>query len=464
MVNISNKTRSFRLTRIGAVGVLGALGLTAIATSVPGPAHAAPDPGRGNASAQTEAVTPREGSLAVGIVMGEAIAGHQNLEAKAQSQTIDLGSIGTSLTSSDCGQNPTFQPQQLPQPLIVESGTPGADKGQTETEDGGAFSKFGIAKGDPYAKAVTTSAPLAIAGVAQVGGGTATTWSGLVNGVRVAGASVDISGITFPGGVTLSGLHWEAAYPSGGAGAPTGSFTIGKISLGGTALPIGNNGATLNQANAILNTIGVGLNAPAAHVTQGVMHVDPLEINVVPNAARDGVTGPIISGIQPIRQPLTAAVLKAFCKSDTPITVADIAVGSVTGSGSFELSLGGVSATSGEIPANTFNLAINLGTPGSLGSLGSAGSPGTPGTPGTDGTLDSTSGSTGAALAAPGGSAATNGGGRTTRLLRPAAALRGKRGGALAAVSLAGLLLLGALAEGDRRMMRKAQRAVVFED
>jgi len=462
MVNDSGSNRGFRLTRIGAAGVLGALGLTAIATSLPGPAHAAPDAGRGNASAQTAAVTPKEGSLAVGVVLGEAIAGHQNLEAKAQSQSIDLGSIGTSLTSSDCGQNPTFQPQQLPQPLIVESGTPGADKGQTETEEGGAFSKYGIAKGDPYAKAVTTTAPFAIAGVAQVGGGTATTWSGLVNGLRVAGASVDISAITFPGGVTLSSMHWDATYPSGGAGTPTGSFTIGKISVGGTTLPLGTNGATLNQANAVLNTIGIGLNAPASHLAQGVMHVDPLQISVVPNATRDGITGPIISGIQPIRQPLTAAVLQAFCKADTPITVADIAVGSVTGSGSFELSLGGVSATSGEIPANTFNLAINLGTPGSLGTPGI---PGTPGTPGTDGSVDTTSGTPGAALAAPGEPTATSGGARAaTRLLRPVAALRGKRGGALAVVGLAGLALLGALAEGDRRMMRKAQRAVVFED
>lgn len=446
--------------------MLGALGLTAITISLPGArAHATPDPGRGNASAQTAAVTPSEGSLAVGVVLGEAIAGHQNLEAKAQSQAIDLGAIGTSLTSADCGQSPTLQPQQLPQPLIVESGTPGADKGQTQSEEGGAFSKYGIAKNDPYAKAITTSAPLSIAGVAQVGGGTSTTWSGLVDGLRTAGATVDISGVTLPGGIVLSGLHWEAAYPTGGTGAPTGSFTIAKISMGATALPLGNNGATLNQANAVLNTLGIGLNAPSAHVTQGVMHVDPLQLNVVPNATRDGITSAIIAGIQPIRQPLTAAVLKAFCKSDSALTVTDIAVGSLTGSGSFVLSLGGVSATSDTIAANPFNLAVNLGVPGSTGSLGTPGSLGTSGTPGSDGTVvDTTSGTPAGALTGPSQLATATPDSGPARLLQRAAALHSKRGGALAAVGLLGLALLAALAEGDRRMMRKAQRAVIFED
>jgi hypothetical protein len=46
----------------------------------------------------------------------------------------------------------------------------------------------------------------------------------------------------------------------------------------------------------------------------------------------------------------------------------------------------------------------------------------------------------------------------------PASAISGKRGGALAVVGLAGLGLLGLIAEGDRRKMRRAQRTITFEE
>jgi hypothetical protein len=48
--------------------------------------------------------------------------------------------------------------------------------------------------------------------------------------------------------------------------------------------------------------------------------------------------------------------------------------------------------------------------------------------------------------------------------IRPASVLKGKRGGALAAVGLLGLGLLAVIAEGDRRMMRRARRTVTFEE
>jgi hypothetical protein len=41
-------------------------------------AGAAPAPGQGLSSAQSLYVTPKEGSLAVGVVLGEALAGHTN--------------------------------------------------------------------------------------------------------------------------------------------------------------------------------------------------------------------------------------------------------------------------------------------------------------------------------------------------------------------------------------------------
>src|SRR5207237_5536889 len=58
------------------------------------------------------------------------------------------------------------------------------------------------------------------------------------------------------------------------------------------------------------------------------------------------------------------------------------------------------------------------------------------------------------------------GGGTGSASPTPAAAVlpKGARGGALAGVGLAGLALLAAMAEGDRRKMRRAQREIPFTD
>jgi hypothetical protein len=131
--------------------------------------------------------------------------------------------------------------------------------------------------------------------------------------------------------------------------------------------------------------------------------------------------------------------------------VFDIVVGSATGAGSFNMLFGGVQAGSGEIPANPFTLGfVGAGSPGGV----------TSGTPGV-GVLG---GSTANAAPAAGGAAPPASGG--ARAATPAASIvpKGARGGALAGVGLAGLAMLAAMAEGDRRKMRRAQREIPFTD
>ncbi|MHB1487779.1 MAG: hypothetical protein ACYCS7_13280 [Acidimicrobiales bacterium] len=465
-----------------ALILVGTASLVAPVIATPaGPAGATTDPGQGSASATTAAVIPRDGSLAIGVTLGEALAGHTNDIGKGQSQAIDFGAIGDSLTSYNCNQPPAVQPDQLPQPLIVETGQPGASQGITQSDAGGAFTKFAQADKTPYAEAVTTSGPLGMAGIISIGAGISKSWSGLVNGQRQAGATSDLAGITLPGGISLSGLHWEAVYQSTGTPQVTGSFSIAHATTtGGVPIQTADPAQTLTQLNAALNPLGLELVAPTSHVTSGIEYVDPLQISVVPNQARDTALNAILTGIQPIRQPLFAAVLQAFCQADSFITVADVALASISGGGSLDIYLGGVQATSGTLPVNTFNLgqgnfqlgggsvgttgsvstptgsSTSYGTPGTLGSLGTPGTSGTPGTPGSPGIP-------GTAVSSP-----STGTGATTRTalaaVKPASALVGKRGGALAAVGLACLGLLALMIEGDRRKMRRALRTVTFKE
>jgi hypothetical protein len=435
------------------------MALTFLATTGEGraaTAQAAVVAGQGTAFADTIKVDPRAGNLSIGVDMGKASANHQNTAAQAISQAIDLGTIGTSLASYGCdGSDPTLAQKDQPQPLIADTRTPDAPQEQTVDESFlPGFTKSVRTTTDPFAEAITKTAPMGVQNVISIGGGTSRATSGLVNGVRTAFASADVGSIELAGAVKIGSLHWDAIWTSDGQ--QDGHFTAGAITVGGVPLPVQNPVDALTQLNTVLDAVGLHITPPGMHIDSGVLFVDPLVISVVPNKARDGLLSTIIAGVQPVREPTFDALLKAYCKSNTEITIADIALGSISGAGSFNLLFGGAMATSGEITTNAFNLGfVGLGGGSVLGGGNESISlPGVSGSTGT-GVLGAT-GNSGATSAPSSGNSATN--------AAPAAAAatktKGERGGAMAAVGLGSLLLLALLAEGDRRKMRRAQREI----
>ncbi|HET6811336.1 MAG TPA: hypothetical protein VFH50_10030 [Acidimicrobiales bacterium] len=428
-------------------------------------------PGQGSSYAQALQVTPHEGSLAIGPVFGEALAGHTNNYSRAQSQGLDLGAIGTSMKSYNCGSAP--QPAvagAVPSPLEVEAGQPGADQGQTRSNPQQTYgaTEFGRASATPYAEADTTLAPLP-AGVLSVTGAQSKAWSGLVKGQRVAGATSDIGSLSLAGGaVVLSGLHWDVAYPSSGSAKPSGSFGVSKAAVNGTPVPTGDLGALASAANKVLGNFGMKLVLPRITDQQGIESVTPLELDVVPNQNRDSLVDAGLNAIGPAYQTVThglesgfgswepSQLEQALCQSDTPITVADITLASISGAGFFNAAFGGVNATSKDLPANAFNLSLPSF---SLGG-GSQFVPGTAGTPGTAGSSFGSALSSGAALSS---GSAPSPAGTSSAAPTPGpgvlAAARSGAGGPLLALGLAGLAGVLALAEADRRAMRPARRA-----
>jgi hypothetical protein len=155
----------------------------------------------------------------------------------------------------------------------------------------------------------------------------------------------------------------------------------------------------------------------------------------------------LLGGVQPVRQQTFDELLAQSCSFASGITVADILVGSITGGGSFSVVLGGVQASSGDAYENAFCLGCN--TPGP--------------------SLNTSNVATNTVTAAPSGGGASFQGSTApgptaaTAAVTPAPAassFKGKRGGALAGVGLAGLGMIAAMAEGDRRKMRRAQREI----
>lgn len=463
---------AFRRTLAAGVVWMAAMGgLFASSPSASG--QEAVEPGRGNAYAQGVKVDPRTGRLSFGITYGMALSGHQNTISLAESRSVDLGVIGTTLAGEGCsGGDPTLAKEDQPQPLEARSNAEGAGEEQVESENG--VEKRVIATEDPYARAVAITAASGDPAVLQIGATKSITESGIVDGARLARATTDVSGIAFAGGqVVIRGLKWTATYQTAPTEAASGSFTIEGIEVAGQKLPIpeDNPAESLAQANAVLQPLGFKLDPPTVKNESGIQFVEPLRIGIVPSTARETVLGPVFSAVQPVRESVFDAMIEANCSSASGITVLDIVLNSVTGAGSLGIELGGVTATSANIERTSF-LGGLPGAP-TLGALpqGSAGTPGgAPGSAGTSGSAPALSGGgstavggTDAAATAP----ATGGGDQQATADEQAISdiepISGTRGGALAGVGLGGLALLAALAAADRAKMRRAQRSILME-
>ena len=451
--------------------------------------HARADgaPGIGTSYAQSLQVTPHEGSLAVGVVLGEALAGHTNGVARAQSQGEDLGAIGLSLEGYNCGQQPSAQQVALiPQALQAETPAQAGAKDEKTLQPTDGLSKASptswppswgstehvLADGTPYGQADTSYGLLDGGSGFSISGTYSKAWSGLVNGQRVAAATSDIGQINLAGQVVLQGLHWEATYPTGGSGQPTGSFSIGRVTIGGQAVPTADPSAAIAAVNQAISQLGIELNLPKIQTIQGVQFVGPLEFDWVPNTTRDQIVRTVTVPGQAAAHPLEdglengfspsepAQLAQQLCMSDTEITVADITIAAFTGGGYFNMALGGVNATSGDLPQNQYNLSEFQPTSVaglSLTQAGTAAIPGTAGTTETPGALSSGAADVGGS----GGGTPASAGGAGRPLERAAAVSH--TSGPLLAIGLGGLALLALLAEGDRRMMGRAHKRLAFE-
>lgn len=453
-----NEGRSaYRRTKRTAIAVAATALVVALATE-PGaaaPGQAAFNKGTGSATALGYKVNPTNGNLSFGITIGEAIAGHQNTGATGQSRAINLGVIGVTLAGEGCdGGDPTLAEKDQPQALVVRSSDDGASEGKHEAEFE-AIDKYARATVDPYAEAITTIAPLGDPAAVYISGGRTITHSGIVGGnTREALARTELGTISIGGGaIQIQGMAWEAVHRSGAVSETLGSFTMGTLVIAGQAQTLPGDG--FQQAAAlkdILAPLGIAVTPPAVRVEQGIVFVDPLKIAIVPSAQRDGLLSPIIGGLQPVRESLADALLNMDCGNSTYITLADIALGSVSGAGALGLELGGVQATTADFtqfqfgalpPMPSLPPVAGLSSPGGLGA--------TPARPSV----------TPAAPAAP--ETVTTPGAEETVTAAPISGIVGERGGLMALIGGGGLVLLLATAEADRRKMQHALRQIPLE-
>lgn len=312
--------------------------------------------GSANAFAQSFRINPKAGSLSVGIGFGLSLAAYQNAVGIAESRSVDLGIVGSLLAARNCMDQVTLSQDQQPHILHVEARGAQSSVSQDGTDAGGAITKHVEATTQPTSRSVTTNAPLSIPGLVEVQGSRSESRTRfLPSGVREAIATSDIAALDLAGGmVRLKGLHWEATFLSGAENVRTGKFSVGSLIIGGAPVPVSDPAAAIDAVNQALAPLGLALVRPAAHEAAGFLVVDPLQLSVVPNTLRDTTLGTVFNGLQPLREQLVAALFSADCRLEDVVTVVDILIGSISGAGTFNLELGGVSATSREINATGF--------------------------------------------------------------------------------------------------------------
>ncbi len=443
-----------------------ALSATALAAAPALSAHAKDDfiPGSATAQAQTIQLAPTTAGLNYAITQGVAIAGYAGQQGRAQAQTLDLGIIGSTVASKGCdGSNPPVSRDQLPQPLVAES------SGEREAKDhsyGGqlppaAFGNEHVeATGTPSGAARTTGMTLGAPGVLTIDGGTAEATGRLVKDkAREAQATTHIGTLSLAGGVVqLHDLTWTASQRTGEGAAHDGGFTIGSATVGGVPVP-GGTQTVVDAANTALAPLGLALHLPKVTKTsEGTVQVSPLVVGMKDNQVGQQTLGAALGAAQPVRQALFDAFTGMSCKTATLFLLGDIATGPLTGAGSLEVRVGGVSAASEGIAyANPFG--SGFGVPPVLGGTtpppsGTAALP-----PAAPAGAPTTAADSAPAVADAGGPAPAI----ATRALSSTCSSTttgGCHGDAAVAVGLAGLAVVGAIAAADAVLGRRKRRAL----
>jgi hypothetical protein len=312
--------------------------------------------GTAKATAVVARVAPGVGALELGISAGVAVSEIKNTIGQAQSETLDLGLIGSTLTGEGCdGSDPTISPENLPQSTRVDSR--GGDVSITEDEF--ALGGSTIGGGRKQVSALTRpAASAATTVVATLGelltldGGRADAVTEVIPGeARFAHASVGVD-LNIGGFLKLSGLRWDAVHRTGTNPEATASFDIGTASLLGIPIPLDALEATEGIVNQILAASGVQITFPKVErftEPADVIRITPLRIVLSDTPIGKAVLGPVLNLSRAQREQLFDDLAAAYCDFAGYLLIGDIAVSVASGTGFLAVELGGAEATTGEL-------------------------------------------------------------------------------------------------------------------
>jgi hypothetical protein len=133
----------------------------------------------------------------------------------------------------------------------------------------------------------------------------------------------------------------------------------------------------LNIVNTALQPLGLNVQWPVVKtLPDGTVEITPLVVGIDNNTLGQEVVGTNLGTVQPVREALVNALLKASCQFASAITVSDIGIGVLAGGGNLNLEFGGAKAlTNNEAASSPFGpgsspFGASTGSNSALGNTG----------------------------------------------------------------------------------------------
>ncbi len=344
---------------------LAVAGAALLLASLAGPSAAAGfNAGDAQASADTFALNIKAANATIGFTYGRSIAQYRDRTGSAEGRALDLGALPTLFGGEQCdGSPPLLNPATLPPLTRADSAVAGSEASrrtqvfQPGIDGGPAGDPAGFqdatATGLPSSRAITESVPTDIFLLALDGGRTEVT-TRLENQVREARAVVTADQLRILGGLfTINRPRWEAVARSGATTATTGSFTFDSATLFGiprtNAEVLADLAGFKDGIEQLLAPLGVRFEMPQVQARDGGVRVTPMAFRVENPPFGTQVLIPFLGRIDPLVQALRQAAVRDDCKNQTALTVLDVLLGVLGGSGSIEILAGGADAATNDV-------------------------------------------------------------------------------------------------------------------
>ena len=351
------RRRVSRYRRTVATGALSAA-LVALSVASAGADDAVPfSNGTAKATAIVSRVAPGVGSLELGIFNGVAVSEVKNDLAQAQAQSVDLGLIGTSLTSDSCPGFPDgLDPEDIPDPSRVDNRQGDAVIDSDEfpiagTSLGGGREHAEATK-QPLARAIATSAAAVFGPVVTVDGGQAEAVTEVVDGQARQATATVVADVDIAGIVTLRDMKWQAIHRTGADRVSDATFTVGEASA--MSVPLGTDqlDALQTQVNTALAATGIRVEFPRVEQFEepaDLVRITPMRIVLEDSPVGKAVLGPVLNLTRAQREQMFTEIAGAICDAAAALLVGDISLSVLSGTGFLAVEIGGAEATTGEL-------------------------------------------------------------------------------------------------------------------
>lgn len=316
--------------------------------------------GDAQASADSFTLAMTAANATIGFTFGRSIAQFQDRTGSSQARALDLGGLPALFGMEQCDGSPALLPAATLPPLTRADSTNAGSEVSRRAQvhqpglSGGPVGDVvgfqdATATPMPSSRATTETVPIDLFVVAVEGARTdvSTRREGRVR-EAVAVSTADV--LRVAGGLfTFTRPRWEAVARSGDDTTTSASFTFERATVLGQERTAEE--AMTDLANfkafldALLAPLGVTFQLPTVEAREGGVRVTPMGFRIANPPIGTDFLVPVLGQVDPFVQALRTMVVQLDCKNQVLLTVADVLLGVMGGSGTVELMAGGVDVT-----------------------------------------------------------------------------------------------------------------------